>query len=42
MCILTIKPDEMMNPNRAEACIVILGNHEDREWSKKDTHTPVL
>jgi hypothetical protein len=42
MCILTIKPDEMMNPNRAKACIVILGNHEDREWSKKDTYTPVL
>jgi hypothetical protein len=31
MCILTIKPDEMMNPHCAKVCIVILGNHEDRD-----------
>jgi hypothetical protein len=42
MCILTIKLNEMMNPDRAKACIVVLGNHEDREWSKNDTYTSVL
>ena len=42
MCILTIKPDKMMNPHCAKACIVVLGNHEDTEWSKNITYAPVL
>jgi hypothetical protein len=42
MCILTIKPDEMLNPFRAEYQIVVLGNHEDCVWSKLDKYAPVL
>jgi hypothetical protein len=42
MCVLTIKPDKMMNPHHAKPRIVVLGNHEDREWSKNDTYAPVL
>jgi hypothetical protein len=42
MCVLTIKLDEMMNPNRAKSRIVVLGNHEDRVWSKSDKYAPVL
>jgi hypothetical protein len=42
MCILTIKPDKMMNPHRAKSCIVILGNCEERIWSKSDKYAPVL
>jgi hypothetical protein len=42
MCVLTIKPDEMMNPHRTKSCIVVLGNHEERIWSKSDKYAPVL
>ncbi len=42
MCVMIIKPDEMRNPHRAKARIVVLGNHEDRDWSKKDKYAPVL
>ena len=28
--------------NRAKARIMVLDNHEDREWSKNDTYAPVL
>ncbi len=42
MCVLTIKPDEMLNPHRAKSRIVVLGNHEDRLWSKLDKYAPVL
>jgi hypothetical protein len=42
MCILTIKKDEMMNPLRAKFCIVVLGNHEDRVWTKPEKYAPVL
>ena len=42
MCVMTIKPDKMRNPHRAKARIVVLGNHEDRNWSKKDKYAPVL
>jgi hypothetical protein len=42
MCVMTIKPDEMRNPHCAKACIVVLENHEDRDWSKKDKYAPVL
>jgi hypothetical protein len=42
MCVLTIKKDEMMNPLRAKSCIVVLGNHEDRVWTKHKKYAPVL
>jgi len=34
MCVLTIKKDENLLPLRAKSRIVVLGNHEDRVWSK--------
>jgi hypothetical protein len=42
MCILTIKPDEILKPHHAKARIVALGNHKDKDWSKKDKYAPVL
>ena len=42
MCVLTIKPDEMLQPHRAKYRIVVLGNHEDRIWTKSDKYAPVL
>jgi hypothetical protein len=32
----------MLNPLRAKSCIVALGNHEDRVWSKPEKYAPVL
>jgi hypothetical protein len=42
MCVLTIKWDENLLPQQAKPCIVVLGNHEDRVWSKLDKFAPVL
>jgi hypothetical protein len=42
MCVLTIKKDENLLPLRAKSRIVVLGNHEDRIWSKSDRFAPVL
>ncbi len=42
MCVLTIKKDENLLPLRAKTGIVVLGNHEDRVWSKSDCFGPVL
>ncbi len=42
MCVLTIKPDEMLNPHRAKSRIIVLGNQEDHLWSKLDKYAPVL
>jgi hypothetical protein len=42
MCVLAIKPDEMMHPHRAKARIIILGNHKDRIWTKPEKYAPVL
>ena len=42
MCVLSIKKDEMLNPLRAKSRIVVLGNHEDRVWSKPEKYAPVL
>ncbi len=42
MCVLTIKKDEILLPLRAKSRIVVLGNHEDRVWSKSDRFAPVL
>ena len=42
MCVLTIKPDEMLWPHRAKSRIVVLGNHEERIWTKSEKYAPVL
>jgi hypothetical protein len=42
MCVLTVKRDENLNPLRAKSWIVVLGNHEDRVWSKSDRFASVL
>jgi hypothetical protein len=42
MCVLTIKKNKNLNPLRAKSCIIVLGNHEDRVWSKSDWFAPVL
>jgi hypothetical protein len=42
MCILTIKPDKIMNPHHAKSCIVVLRNHKGRIWLKPDKYAPVL
>ncbi len=42
MCVLTIKPDEMLNPHHTKSRIVILGNFEDCQWAKSDKYAPVL
>ena len=42
MCVLTIKKDEQLRPLCAKSRIVVLGNHEDRVWSKSDKYAPVL
>jgi hypothetical protein len=42
MCVLSIKKDEKLNPLRAKLRIVVLGNHEDRVWTKPEKYAPVL
>eukprot|EP01082_Thalassiosira_pseudonana_P004932 g4059.t1 g4059 contig15:252416-253129(-) len=42
MCVLTIKKDENLMPLRAKSRIVVLGNLEDRSWSKSQRYAPVL
>ncbi len=42
MCVLTIKKDENLLPLRAKSRILVLGNHEDRVWSKSNRFAPVL
>ena len=42
MCVLTIKTDENMDPVKAKSRIVVLGNLEERNWSKSDKYAPVL
>eukprot|EP00957_Ditylum_brightwellii_P159237 12119633-Ditylum_brightwellii.AAC.1 len=42
MCVLVVKPDENLNPHRAKSRIVVLGNQDDRPWSKGDKYAPVL
>ena len=42
MYVLTIKRDENLLPVRAKTRIVVLGNHEDRVWSKSEKFAPVL
>ena len=42
MCVLVIKPDKDGKPHRAKSRIVVLGNHEDRYYSKSQRYAPVL
>jgi hypothetical protein len=42
MCVLTIKPDEKMNPHQAKSRIVMLGNYKDRIWLESEKYGPVL
>jgi hypothetical protein len=42
MCVLTIKPDEMLHPHQAKSHILVLNNHEDCLWSELDKYAPVL
>jgi hypothetical protein len=42
MCVLTIKPDEMLIPHWTKSRIVVLGNYEDQSWSKSDKYAPVF
>jgi hypothetical protein len=42
MCVLSIKKDKMLDPLQAKSCIVVLGNHEDRVWTKPEKYAPIL
>jgi len=42
MCELTIKKDENLLLLRAKSCIVVLGNHKDRIWTKPQRYASVL
>ena len=42
MNLFNIKPDMEGNPLRAKSRIVVLGNLEQRIWSKEDKYAPVL
>ena len=42
MCVLVVKTDRDGKPNRAKSRIVVLGNHEDRLYSKSKRYAPVL
>eukprot|EP00956_Cyclotella_meneghiniana_P029162 scaffold69885_cov36-Cyclotella_meneghiniana.AAC.5 len=41
-CSLVIKPDKDSNPVRAKSRIVVLGNFEDRYYTKSQRYAPVL
>ena len=42
MCVLLVKHDKNGNPDRAKSRIVVLGNFEERIYSKSDRYAPVL
>ena len=42
MCVLTIKPNEMLRPHHAKSRIVVLGNQEERIWTKSEKYALVL
>ena len=42
MCVMTIKRDKNMAPDRAKSRIVVLGNLEGRLWEKSEKYAPVL
>ena len=42
MNLFTVKKDKEGNPVRAKSRIVVLGNHENRVWTREDRYAPVL
>ena len=42
MCVMTIKRDEHLAPDRAKSRIVVLGNLENRTWQKSKKYAPVI
>ena len=42
MNLFTVKKDKEGNPIRAKSRIVVLGNHEQRTWTREDRYAPVL
>ena len=42
MCVLMIKRDKNMAPDRSKSRIVVLGNLEGRIWEKSEKYAPVL
>ena len=42
MCVLTVKKDENLDPDRAKSRIVVLGNLDERTWAKHEKYAPVL
>ena len=42
MCVLTVKKDENLDPDRAKSQIVVLGNLDERTWAKHEKYAPVL
>ena len=42
MCIHNVKPDSEGKPHRAKSRTVVLGNEEDRYWTKNDLFAPVI
>ena len=42
MCVLVVKHDKHGNPDHAKSRIVVLGNFEERLYSKSDRYAPVL
>lgn len=42
MYVLAVKKNKSLMPVRAKLRIVVLGNHEDRSWSKQERFVPVL
>ena len=42
MCVLCVKHDKDGKPDRAKSRIVVLGNFEERMYSKSDRYAPVL
>jgi hypothetical protein len=41
MCIFTVKHHNGV-PTRAKSCIVVLGNLEQKPWSKTDCFSPIV
>jgi len=42
MCVLVVKHDKDGKPDRAKSRIVVLGNFEERMYSKSDRYSPIL
>ena len=42
MCVHNVKRDLAFAPHRAKSRIVVLGNHEDRQWTKPQRHATLF